>query len=174
MTSTAATAGEFFARRAERYDEQARLGLPGYDVMLDELTRSLPDDPESILELGCGTGALTARVARRFPEARIHAIDAAQEMIAIADERMGALVSGQQLSVPAPRPISWLSWRVRASEMWTASGACRTTRSSLPSRSGLGPSGAQRFAEFWPAPAPWSSRVSRSSIRSSAVRKPVL
>ena len=88
MTNLATTAGEFFGMRAERYDEQARLGLPGYDAMLDELTRSLPDDPHQILELGCGTGALTSRVAGRFPEARIHAIDAALEMIEIANARI--------------------------------------------------------------------------------------
>ena len=77
MANIARTAGEFFATRAERYDEQARLGLPGYDAMLDELTRSLPDDvvgqANRILELGCGTGALTSRLAGRFSEARIRA-----------------------------------------------------------------------------------------------------
>ena len=46
MTKLATTAGEFFGMRAQRYDEQARLGLPGYNAMLDELTRSLPDDPQ--------------------------------------------------------------------------------------------------------------------------------
>ena len=108
MAKMAATAGEFFARRARRYDEQAALGLPGYHAMLDELTRSLPDapnapaGPDRILELGCGTGALTERLARRFPAAQIHAIDAAQEMIEIALERMGALPQEGRPALEAP------------------------------------------------------------------------
>jgi ubiquinone/menaquinone biosynthesis C-methylase UbiE len=93
MTDTPATVGEFFSARAHRYDDQARLGLLGYDAMLDELTRSLPDGPSQILELGCGTGALTSRVAQRFPGASIHAIDASGEMLMIAEERIRAEVS---------------------------------------------------------------------------------
>jgi hypothetical protein len=34
LANVAATAGEFSTTRAERYDEQARLGLPGYEALL--------------------------------------------------------------------------------------------------------------------------------------------
>lgn len=39
------------------------------------------DNPDRILEIGCGTGLLTQLVADRFPDARIDAIDIAKDMV---------------------------------------------------------------------------------------------
>ena len=46
-------------------------------VCLDDLPASLPagSDPARILEIGCGEGALTTRLAARYPDARIVGID---------------------------------------------------------------------------------------------------
>jgi tRNA (cmo5U34)-methyltransferase len=58
--------------------------------MLDTLARCLPEGAERVLELGCGTGALTERLLARFPEAQLTAVDAAPEMLAVARERLAA------------------------------------------------------------------------------------
>jgi len=62
--------------------------MPRRHEMLAELVRCLPDGPRRLLEPGCGAGTLTALLADRYPEARICAVDAAEEMIRIARERV--------------------------------------------------------------------------------------
>ena len=52
------------------------------------LAASVEREPLSILELGCGTGYLTALLRERFPEAAIEAVDFAPAMIARARERV--------------------------------------------------------------------------------------
>lgn len=46
------------------------------------------EKPVSVLEVGCGTGLFTKRLAERFPHARITATDAFIPMLAIAKERL--------------------------------------------------------------------------------------
>ena len=65
-----------FGTMAAEYDSIARLGMPVYDEQLDAIEGCLLDGVTAVLELGCGTGALTLRLARRYPEAEIAAIDA--------------------------------------------------------------------------------------------------
>jgi ubiquinone/menaquinone biosynthesis C-methylase UbiE len=59
--------------------------------MLRRVVDYLPPAAADILELGCGTGALTGLLAARYPEARIHAVDASPQMIQLARERLGRL-----------------------------------------------------------------------------------
>ena len=61
---------EFFAQRHQ----------PGRDLM----TRIDLVDPADIVDLGCGTGRLTAELARRWPDASVTGIDRSPEMIAAA------------------------------------------------------------------------------------------
>jgi len=49
-----------------------------------------PGNTRRILELGCGTGALTAWLSHHFPEAEITAVDLAPEMAALAAQRCPA------------------------------------------------------------------------------------
>lgn len=50
---------------------------PGFELMA-----RIPDvDPSSIVDLGCGTGNLTAPLAQRWPRARVLGIDSSPEMI---------------------------------------------------------------------------------------------
>ncbi|HVZ93271.1 MAG TPA: class I SAM-dependent methyltransferase [Phycisphaerales bacterium] len=44
--------------------------------------------PRAILELGCGTGNLTIRLAERFPGARITFVDASEEMVSLTGARL--------------------------------------------------------------------------------------
>src|SRR4051794_19860017 len=39
------------------------------------------DRPEYVVDLGCGTGALTAALTRRWPSAAVHGIDSSPAMI---------------------------------------------------------------------------------------------
>lgn len=91
------SAGEFFGEISGEYDSIARRGMPRYEEMLEALTRCLQDGPSDILELGCGTGALTRLLAERYPEAKLRAVDAAPEMIELAQARLvaaGVVTSG--------------------------------------------------------------------------------
>lgn len=81
-------AGEFFGAIAERYDSLAQRGMPRYGEMLGALVDVTPDRAAVVLELGCGTGALTVRLSARYPGAKLLAVDGAREMVALAQERL--------------------------------------------------------------------------------------
>jgi trans-aconitate 2-methyltransferase len=51
------------------------------------LGRVHADDPVYVVDLGCGTGELTATLADRWPAARIEGIDSSPQMIAAAERR---------------------------------------------------------------------------------------
>ncbi|RCV51412.1 trans-aconitate 2-methyltransferase [Marinitenerispora sediminis] len=48
---------------------------------LDLVSRVHADDPRTVVDLGCGTGALTESLARRWPRARVEGIDSSPEMV---------------------------------------------------------------------------------------------
>lgn len=79
---------EYFREIASKYDSMVLLAVPRYEEMLAELVRCLPEKASSVLELGCGTGRLTALLAAKYPDAGITAVDAAPEMIVAARERV--------------------------------------------------------------------------------------
>ncbi len=58
-------------------DERAR---PFTDLM----SRVPATDPRVVVDLGCGEGALTASLARRWPAARVTGVDSSAEMLAAA------------------------------------------------------------------------------------------
>lgn len=62
---------------------------------LDLVAQVAADAPDSVVDLGCGPGQLTARLADRWPSARIIGIDASPEMITRATEHVGGRVSFQ-------------------------------------------------------------------------------
>ena len=80
---------EFFGERAAGYESEAIRGIPRRDEMFGALMDALPADANDILELGCGPGALTARLVERYPRASVTAVDAAAEMLDVARERLG-------------------------------------------------------------------------------------
>ena len=56
--------------------------------LLMQIQQMIPDTSiRRILELGCGTGRLTRRMAELYPSAVIVAVDISPEMIAHAKER---------------------------------------------------------------------------------------
>ncbi len=54
---------------------------------LDLLARVPLDSPASVVDLGCGPGNVTARLAERWPQARITGVDSSSEMLGVAREK---------------------------------------------------------------------------------------
>jgi trans-aconitate 2-methyltransferase len=77
------------ARYLQYADERAR--------PFHELLARVPDPPRcrSVLDLGCGTGVLTARLTRRWPSAQVIGVDSSAEMLAAADPQ--AVAAGVRL-----------------------------------------------------------------------------
>ncbi len=87
------TAGSYFETIVAAYDSRIRRGLPRYDEMLAELARTLPTTANDVLELGCGTGALSLRIAERYPSAHLTLVDAAPSMLEVARQQLASVTS---------------------------------------------------------------------------------
>lgn len=80
-----------FDREARGYDRSARASMPGYSELHRTLVRGIPFLPTRqfrVLELGVGTGALTAAVLDQFPHAQLTGVDVSPKMIAAARRRL--------------------------------------------------------------------------------------
>jgi malonyl-CoA O-methyltransferase len=83
-----ATVARNFSAAAPAYDGWAA----AQDRIAEGLVRLLPADlaPACIVELGCGTGLLTARLLRRFPGAALLGVDLAAGMVEACRSRFAA------------------------------------------------------------------------------------
>ncbi len=91
------TAADYFGAMVGEYDSLIRRAVPRYDEMTARLVDYLPSAAASILELGCGTGNLTLKLAARYPDAKLALVDAAPQMLEVARARLG------------PRPASFVA-----------------------------------------------------------------
>lgn len=66
---------------AELLDLEAVLGAPVLAVALDAAAAALGAEPGHVADLGAGTGTGTLALATRFPDARIHSLDASPAML---------------------------------------------------------------------------------------------
>src|SRR6266403_1274212 len=73
----------YFGSMAESYDSLIHRAVPRYDEMIARLLDYLPDNPLRVLELGCGTGNLSLRLAKTFPRAELTLVDGSVEMISL-------------------------------------------------------------------------------------------
>jgi trans-aconitate 2-methyltransferase len=71
---------------AEVYDEVAR---PQLEWSEDVLARLDLGGGETVLDAGCGSGRVTARLLERVPRGRVIGVDASPSMVAKARERLG-------------------------------------------------------------------------------------
>ena len=79
-----------FHHDPETYAARAREALPGYDRMQDELVAAGAHvAARRILDLGTGTGETARRCAAAHPSARLVALDASPEMVAVAARALG-------------------------------------------------------------------------------------
>jgi ubiquinone/menaquinone biosynthesis C-methylase UbiE len=87
------------------YDARIRSFIPDYEEMLGVAAAALPPHPHTIVDLGIGTGALSARCVEAAPRCAIVGIDADAEILALAARRLGdrgTFVAGTFLRTPLP------------------------------------------------------------------------
>jgi malonyl-CoA O-methyltransferase len=75
-----------FERAAPRYDESAVLQREVGTRLVEHLD-PIRIDPARIIDLGCGTGAAFAALARRYPRAELVGVDLARAMLERAAQR---------------------------------------------------------------------------------------
>lgn len=74
---------------AAAYDAAIRRFIPGYEAMVDRLVDEVVRArPLRVLDLGAGTGALSAALLERARDARVELWDVDPEMLAVARERL--------------------------------------------------------------------------------------
>jgi ubiquinone/menaquinone biosynthesis C-methylase UbiE len=99
--------------KLSEYDRSIRTFIPNYEEMLEEAakTASLVGKRQpAILDLGIGTGALSARCLAMMPHANISGIDADPDILELARRRLSRkrkgrldLAQGSFLETPFPR-----------------------------------------------------------------------
>ena len=115
--------------------------------MADRLVAGIEREPSSILDLGCGTGYLTALLGKRFPAAQIVAVDFAPAMIELARRRVpGARFLAQDIEELEPEPGSYDLIASNATVQWLAEPERTLTRLA----DSLAPDGELQIATFGP------------------------
>jgi tRNA (cmo5U34)-methyltransferase len=85
------TVGALFGQAAWDYDRTRRQLVPGFDRFYGAVLESIPFREEQeirVLDLGAGTGLLSAVVAGKFPRARVTLVDLSVEMLRVARRRL--------------------------------------------------------------------------------------
>jgi tRNA (cmo5U34)-methyltransferase len=85
------TVGALFGEAARDYDMARRQLVPGFDRFYGAVLESVPFAEEreiKVLDLGAGTGLLSAMVAGRFPRSRVTLVDLSVEMLRVARRRL--------------------------------------------------------------------------------------
>lgn len=80
-----------FDQYASNYDESRKQLIPCFNEFYGTITKIIPFSSASnlsILDLGAGTGLLTGKIIKKFPNAQITAIDISSQMIEIAKSRL--------------------------------------------------------------------------------------
>lgn len=77
------TVEAFYDELSGRYTELIKKCVPRYNEMFANLFHYIPDKlhPETILDLGCGTGNLVEAALKHFPKSTIHALDISADIL---------------------------------------------------------------------------------------------
>ncbi len=89
---------KIFDRSAESYDRDRRRLIPCYDDFYTIPVEIIPfhqDRELRVLDLGAGTGLLSAGVAARYPLALLTLVDISPAMLKIAEERFKGIATGR-------------------------------------------------------------------------------
>ena len=82
--------GAIFDEAARDYDRVRRMLVPGFDDFYGAVMENIPfgrEEPIRVLDLGAGTGLLSAMVAEKFPLSRGTLVDISVEMLRVARRR---------------------------------------------------------------------------------------
>src|SRR5258708_28327466 len=85
-----------FAADADNYDRARRKLVPCFDDFYRTALELLPfksDDRFEALDLGAGTGLLSAMISDAFPKARLTLFDLTPDMLMIARQRLNTLAT---------------------------------------------------------------------------------
>lgn len=81
MTLRKARIAQAFTAQAEAYDEAAALQRLAACRLAERIRKSVAEPPGRILEIGCGTGFLSAQLAELFPASRLLLTDISAAML---------------------------------------------------------------------------------------------
>ena len=79
----------FFESSAQGWDQRTGAGSAEHLASFAAAAIKVTGSPERVLDIGCGTGEATLFLAREFPSARIRGVDISEEMIHIAQAKVG-------------------------------------------------------------------------------------
>ena len=80
-----------FEAEAQEFDRIILRLIPHYTTMVRLLVEAIPFEksaPLRVVDLGCGTGTVAAKVLESFPNAHITCVDLAENMIAISQAKL--------------------------------------------------------------------------------------
>ena len=72
---------DFFTARTEMYDEHMLTEVEGCKEGYKKMASLLPEDCETLLDLGCGTGLELDEIFRLYPDIKVVGIDLTQSML---------------------------------------------------------------------------------------------
>lgn len=84
---------------AARYDS-TRGGVPRAEAAARAVLALVPPTARTLLDIACGTGLVTERVARGRPGLRVHGADASHAMVRMARRRVGAVALADARRLP--------------------------------------------------------------------------
>lgn len=79
--------GEFYRQVGASFSKTRAAGWPGWERVLACIAPSTGGSPR-VLDLACGNLRFERALFERYPQARSHAVDAADEMVGVDDERI--------------------------------------------------------------------------------------
>lgn len=81
-----------FEKEAVVFDRSFFKVMPHYEEMTKAVVEAIPfqkNDKLQIIDLGCGTGNLTKKLAEAYPKAHIMCVDMAENMLKMAKTKLG-------------------------------------------------------------------------------------
>jgi len=129
-------------------------------AMFDLIAEDPAFAPETILDVGCGTGRLLRKAAERWPAAKLTGIDAAEGMITVARSLMPGIVFHQCFAESLPLGDATVDLAMSSVSMhhWRDGGAGVSEVARVLRIGGL-------FCLADMAPAPWLAKLGRSKAR---------